>query len=476
MAVETRERELKLVPPDEWAWPPDLPGETLPDRTFTSIYFDTPLRTLARSGLTLRRRVEGDDGRWQLKLPAGSARREIELEGGPLPPAEVRSLLRAHRALGELEPVAELVTHRTGVRVLDGDRTLADAVLDEVEALDRNGDASRFRELEVELVDGDEDDLGVLGRKLRKAGASLSDGRPKVFRLLGLETQRPPRRRAGTVVHVRAAIGRQLSALLRHDVGLRLRDDVEELHDFRVATRRLRAILRASRDVLGREQAEQLRDELSWLASGLGPARDLDVMLEQLKRDRESLAVPERRASRSLVGVFERARRKARDGVVTALDDQRYLALVQALHAAAVDDAPAAEEVSLAELARADFRRLRKAVSALEPSAPDDALHAVRIRAKRARYTAELAAPVEGVDAEAFVSKVTALQDVIGEHQDAVVLEERIRSAVVGRRAPAVLIAAGALVERQRARRARAREDLPAAWAKARRAGKKAWE
>src|SRR5206468_1026970 len=114
----------------------------------TSIYFDTPQRTLARSGLTLRRRVEGDDGRWQLKLPAGAARRELEFEGGPLPPADLRALLRAHRALGELEPVAELLTRRSGVRVLDGDRPLAEAVLDEVEAVDRNGSSSGFRELE----------------------------------------------------------------------------------------------------------------------------------------------------------------------------------------------------------------------------------------------------------------------------------------------------------------------------------------
>ena len=57
----------------------------------------------------------------------------------------------------------------------------------------------------------------------------------------------------------------------------------------RVATRRLRAFLRAGHDLLDPEWSEPLREELSWLGGALGPVRDLDVLLEHLSGEVESL-------------------------------------------------------------------------------------------------------------------------------------------------------------------------------------------
>src|SRR5688572_1355561 len=96
------ERELKLAVGDDLVWPPTLPGETLDTREFESVYVDTPRRTLARAGITLRRRIENGRGVWQLKLPEGLARREIEARGGKVPPPKLRALLLAHLACGPL--------------------------------------------------------------------------------------------------------------------------------------------------------------------------------------------------------------------------------------------------------------------------------------------------------------------------------------------------------------------------------------
>ena len=94
-AKETLERELKLAAPDGFELP-DLGGEPLEQRTFTSTYYDTPDHRLARAGITLRRRVEQGKGLWQLKLPEGTARRELEQPGGPAgPPQELARLLVA---------------------------------------------------------------------------------------------------------------------------------------------------------------------------------------------------------------------------------------------------------------------------------------------------------------------------------------------------------------------------------------------
>ena len=110
------ERELKLDPGRE---PIDLAtlGEPLERRTFVSTYYDTETRSLARSGLTLRRRVENGASLWQLKLPADEGRIEIELRAGPRPPAELVSVLAAHLRRERLERVATLRTRRSGVRV-----------------------------------------------------------------------------------------------------------------------------------------------------------------------------------------------------------------------------------------------------------------------------------------------------------------------------------------------------------------------
>jgi CHAD domain-containing protein len=81
--------------------------------------------------------------------------------------------------------------------------------------------------------------------------------------------------------------------------------------------------------------------------------------------------------------------------------------------------------VVLPPLANASWRRLKKGARALQPSDPDADFHKVRKRAKRARYTAELIAPTLGrrVQGKAarFIRLTIQVQDLLGEHQDAVV-------------------------------------------------------
>src|SRR5262249_26274086 len=155
-------------------------------RTFTSTYHDTPSRSLLRSGITLRRRLENGKSLWQLKLPrSDNARSELEEPGGPVRvPKALATLLAAHLRHGALEPVATLRTRRAGIRVLDGERRVADVTVDTVDVLDAGRAAGGFVELEVELVDGDESDLDRLGRRLRRAGAKASSGLPKLHRVL----------------------------------------------------------------------------------------------------------------------------------------------------------------------------------------------------------------------------------------------------------------------------------------------------
>jgi CHAD domain-containing protein len=72
------------------------------------------------------------------------------------------------------------------------------------------------------------------------------------------------------------------------------------------------------------------------------------------------------------------------------------------------------------------------------------------------------------------VAAAKRLQDVLGEHQDAAVAEQAMRELAAGG-APRAQAAAELVVERQRARRQRARADFPDAWRQLRRRGRAAW-
>ena len=475
---ETHERELKLAVPPGFALP-DLPGERLEPQTFTSTYHDTADRALARAGITLRRRVQNRRGLWQLKLPGEGERLELEVPGGPgAPPDELTALLVGVLRGRDLEPAAVLRTRREGVRARENRRAVADVTVDTVSVLDGRRVRERFVELEVEALDGrGAEALPGLERTLREAGAEPGDGRPKVFRALGffpLEPTAPPRW-APPLEHVRAMIAVQVGELIAHDPGTRLGEDPEELHRARVATRRLRAILRAARPLLDPGWTESLRSELSWLGGALGPVRDLDVLLDHLRGEIGDLEPEDRRAAGRFLRLLEKERGSARTAMLEAMSGARYADLLSRLEAAAVAPRAQATDVSLQDIAAKEFRKLRKAVRALDPDPSDESLHAVRIRGKRARYAAELAEGVVGKPARRFVQDAKSFQDVIGEHQDAVVAEERLRGLLDRVEGAAAHFAAGQIVERERERRRAARAAFPEAWKRLEKSGKRAW-
>ena len=460
----TLERELKLDPPDSFVLPA-LPGEPLESRIFTSTYYDTPNRSLARAGITIRRRVENGLSRWQLKLPrAGAARADLEAGGGPAgPPIELAALLAAHLRHGNLEPVATLRTRRAGVRVVDGAIPLADVTLDLVDVLEGARASGHFAELEIELVQGGEDDLERLGRTLRRAGARTSNGTPKLLRVLPVP-EVPTTKHPSTLEQIKLLLLAQLQELESHDPGVRLGTEAEDLHKFRVATRRTRAIERATRPLLG-DALKPLSAELKWLAGLLGPVRDLDVLTERLRTEVAELA-EDRAAGQELVETLERERREQREALLEAMDSDRYFELLATFEStiALLPDLHAAG--GLRRIAKKQMRKLDRAARKLPDVPSDEELHTVRIHAKRARYAAELAgAPKKVVEA------IKRLQDVSGDHQDAVVAEERLRRISRAK----VAVAAGRLIERERERRREQRAAYPAVLATALARGRKAF-
>jgi CHAD domain-containing protein len=250
------------------------------------------------------------------------------------------------------------------------------------------------------------------------------------------------------------------------EAGVRLGTDPEEVHKQRVATRRLRSLLRSMRDQIDDpDRGARLRDELRWLGNALGEIRDRDVLIGYLFGE---LATIEEAASfGAILELLDNEREQARHTLLEALDSSRYRALLGEL-----ERPPGLRQGErLGSAAAADYERLRRSANKVGKNPSDKELHRLRIRAKRARYAAE----VIGGERR-FVDRARTLQDVLGEHQDAAVAEARIRELVgqvrgTGRTA----LVAGRLIERQRARRAAAREAWPKAWKRLRTAGDDAW-
>jgi CHAD domain-containing protein len=455
---ETLEREIKLLPGEGFEMP--ALGEIRPPRAFVTTYHDTADLRLLRHGVTLRHRVEDGVGAWQVKLPRGAARLELESLGPPTqPPAGMLELLVAHLAGRQLVPVTRMRTHRE-TRVVDG----AEIVDDTVAVMEGISVVRRFRELEVELVGGDESTLASLRDALVLAGATVAAVPAKIYRALGVT----PTASAGSALAADTppadALGVSLELeylrLLAHDPGARRGDDPEDLHQLRVACRRLRAFLRVGRRLVDDEWSRPLRAELRWLGSALGPARDLDVMLERVRWDVRALGADGTEVAGFLAGL-EAERTLTYSTVVVTLESVRYLDLVGRLEGVAAPPLSGSSE-ALGTSWRREVKRMRRTFARLGDDPCDADLHAARISVKRSRYAAELAAHELGDPGAAFVVAAKELQDVLGDHQDACVYEAKVRQWLAVE--PAGAFAAGRLVERARRRRARCRRDWRTAW------------
>ena len=471
------ERETKLMV-DERFCLPHLRGRTLARRVFTSTYYDTPDHCLARAHITLRYRLEGRLGMWQLKLPLDGGRREIELRGeaGELPTVFSGALV-IHLEGKRLVPISTLRTWRTGVRVQTGTGADADVVLDSVSVVVGGQIVQRFRELEIEWLNSEEIVADGVVQMLRKAGARPHDGRPKLFRALSVSygPTAAPSENASVREHVRHYLSRQVDALKQFDPGTRLGGEPEDLHRMRVATRRLRAVLRSAHRVLNPEWADSLVPGLRWLGQLFGFPRDLDVQLEYFRREAAQLGLRERKPLERFVAHLHGERERAQRTLLGEMRSARYLGFLSKLQQAVHDPVLVESDYALEDVAARTFKKLSKAMRALPQSPSNTDLHQVRIKAKRARYAAELAEPCVGKAATRFTKTAKNFQDLLGIHQDAVLAERHVREFVTRSPGERAAFVAGLLVARANQQRDEVRRTFRSSWKRLRKRGKKAW-
>jgi CHAD domain-containing protein len=428
----------------------------------SSTYYDTAGLDLLASRLTLRRRTGDADSGWQLKVPEGGARTEIRLppDNRDSVPKPLRDLLYGIRRGQRLRTVARIDTVRTVHRLRDaagelivevaddhvhatklGDGTASqpDGTLqpDNAESGSSTATVSSWRELEVELGEGRDDEslLEAVGARLCESGARPAGSISKLTHALGRNLPPPPAAEDATSITdlVGHYLRVQYDALVAGDLGLRSGEDV--VHPTRVATRRIRSVLRVFRDLFDEYRASHLDGELKWYATLLGRVRDTEVLRTRLDRAVHDLSSTDvlgpvtARIDQHLVGERERGRRK----LLEAVSGTRYLALLEEVRAFCTDPpftevaAGSAKDEAQRHLEHAQDRLRKRISAAMKPDAHDDVLHSARKAGKRTRYVAELTEPVLGTPASKLVKRATRLQDVLGEHQDSIVAAELLR-------------------------------------------------
>ena len=270
-----------------------------------------------------------------------------------------------------------------------------------------------------------------------------------------------------------AILRRQFAAMRAHEPGTRLGEDSEELHDMRVATRRMRAALKLFSGALP-EQAGSFREELKWVASALGEVWDLDVQIEQLQSLASEAEEEDREAFGGIVEAVKDRRVDARERMLEALNSDRYERLVSSFEemlrrgpeqedrGEGLADEPITAVAP--DLVSRRYRKWRKTGKHLTEESPPEDYHELRKEGKRLRYALEFLTDVYGDKPTGkLVKPLKELQDGLGRHQDLIVAADLLASIAAGSRrlSPRTAFAMGVLAERHLREAADLRASLP---------------
>lgn len=418
-----------------------------PNEQSVEVFFhDTEDLRLARAGVSLQRlsgTQPGEPFEWLAELPGEREPLRVPSDDDAQQvPQAVLARVGEHSGGHQLLPVAHTQTTITRWDLVDADtvvraRLTAHAV--SAQTLGASSTVDSWYWIALEFDAPDPALLGALEARLDDVGAMRAAPALPMRRLFAdrLDGLKPSSRRrvelakkATAAETVCTALGAHVRALHDLDAPVR-RAEPDAVHQMRVATRRLRATLRAFGKVVDRDATADLHAELRWLSGVLAEARDQEVVqqrIEDLLYDTPADQVlgP---IGAQLTRQFAREQAEAHARVLDALDTDRYATLLDALQRL-VTDPPLTPLASrrgrdvLPGMVGKAVGRVDRAMAAVDqaPEGPerDAALHEVRKAARRVRYAAETVVPLLGGDARRTAKRFEQLGDVLGDHHDTV--------------------------------------------------------
>jgi len=225
-------------------------------------------------------------------------------------------------------------------------------------------------------------------------------------------------------------VRKQLRALDRRIEGARKAEDIECVHQARVASRRLRSAIRMFGDGFPAKKLKKWRKEIRRVTDGLGSARDKDVQIEFVAAFLSDVTEPEKRPGIERLLLRLRQQREA-------LQPKVVKALKRLQGSGVLKDMRATTKAMLSELSGRDvtiqspfvflraerliIRRLEKLLAyqdCLSDPADKQRHHEMRIVTKRLRYTIEICRPVYDGELDEAVTAAKHLQELLGDIHD----------------------------------------------------------
>jgi CHAD domain-containing protein len=430
-----------------------VPGAS---RRLVDLYVDTEDWRIGRAGYVLRVRRRAGRAETTLKDLSSAAqglRRRLEVTQ-PLPASGLSDLDREGevgwrlQALAGARPLKQVLEVRTRRHPFDlkihGERIGELALDDTVIAIGQERRRLRLTRVEVEVLPAWVEAMQPFVERMRREcglqPATLSKFEAGLM-AAGLSIPGPPEL-GPTEVSPTCTLGELAYRVLRKDAstmlvnvaGTRLGEDIEALHQMRVATRRMRAAIDMFAEVLP-VRAGRLNAELGWLAALLGDVRDLDIQIGRFDDWTENMPGDHREALDELADLLIGERGRARVELLEALDSKRYERLVTGLTTMLMQGPSirfsagrALSVTAVPDLIGERHDASRKAARRATRSGVASDYHRLRIRCKRLRYSLEFASGLYGGELKAFVRQMTRLQDTLGAMQDAEVASARLQA------------------------------------------------
>lgn len=216
--------------------------------------------------------------------------------------------------------------------------------------------------------------------------------------------------------------------MLEHEAGSRTGDDIEDVHQMRVATRRMRSAFILLEPYFKTKPTRPFVSGLRDVARALGAVRDLDVLLEDMGHQRQALDVNDAVNLQGAIDALKKRRRKARKKLVALLDSASYRQFVKAYAAFLTKPGRGAKSPESATdphqvrhvLPREIHAHLAdvRAYDTVLDGAPPATIHALRIEFKRLRYVIDYFEDVLGASGTAYEKEIKRMQDLLGRYND----------------------------------------------------------
>ncbi len=241
----------------------------------------------------------------------------------------------------------------------------------------------------------------------------------------------------------RKVLAYHFARLRAKEKGIRRDANPHDLHDMRVAARRMRAAWRVFNEAFEGGATRKLRQRLRVLSDRLGVVRDLDVLIVDLEAYRDGLDEADRSGLEPLLSLWRRQRESAHQQLVAELDSEGHARLLTDMREFLEGGANAAATVAsptlphrVRDCAPSQIWAAYEAVRAYDPVLPwadVETLHRLRIATKWLRYDLEFFGEALGSDSARLMDRVVALQDFLGCLHDADVAAKLTRDLLVAR-------------------------------------------